>query len=82
MPVSLSTEELAALLTEKEDIFRSLPVPELFPGVEPLIRELSQCGKQLALVTGSSLAEAENMGGRSLPGGQRYHEPVCPPYGL
>ncbi len=58
--VSLSTEELSDLLSEKETIFRSLPAPELFPGVEELLLELFQSRKQLALVTGTSLAEAKS----------------------
>jgi beta-phosphoglucomutase len=56
---TLSKKEMAALLSEKEDTFRSLPCSPLFPGAAELVRELFLRGKKLALVTGTSMAEAE-----------------------
>jgi len=56
---SLSKAETAALLADKEEIFRSLPRSSLFPGAAELVTELLGRGKKLALVTGTSMAEAE-----------------------
>jgi len=58
--VCLSPERLSALLLEKEDLFRSLPRPTLFPGAQELVTELFRRGKKLALVTGTSMAEARS----------------------
>jgi beta-phosphoglucomutase len=56
---TLSETEMAGLLAEKEDTFRSLPCSPMFPGAADLVRELFLRGKKLALVTGTSMAEAE-----------------------
>lgn len=56
--LSLTRQRLAELLEEKQALFRSLPRPALFPHAEPLILDLSRHGRKLALVTGTSLAEA------------------------
>ena len=53
-------EETDSLLNTKETIFRSLPRPTLFRGVEELVNELRRRGKRLALVTGTSLMEAKD----------------------
>lgn len=53
-------EELPSILEKKEAIFRSLPRPSLFEGAEELVVALHQKGKRLALVTGTSLAEARD----------------------
>jgi len=55
-------DKLPSVLEKKEAIFRSMPRPPLFPGVEEFIQDLHGKGKKLALVTGTSLAEAtDNM---------------------
>jgi len=58
--VSPPARELEDALAEKEEIFRALPTPDLFPGVEALLQELFRRGKKLALVTGTSRAEAQS----------------------
>jgi beta-phosphoglucomutase len=57
--LTLPRKQLSDLLLEKEALFSSLPRPALFPGAEELITDLSRRGKKLALVTGTSLAEAQ-----------------------
>jgi len=64
--LSLTRQRLAELPPEKEPLFRSLPRPPLFPGAARLIDDLSRRGKKLALVTGTSLAEAQANLPRSL----------------
>jgi len=56
--LSLTRQQLSELLEEKQALFQSLPRPPLFPGAEQLILDLSRNGRKLALVTGTSLAEA------------------------
>ncbi len=58
--LSLPRQQMSDLLMEKEALFKSLPRPALFPGAEELISDLSRSGKKLALVTGTSMAEARN----------------------
>lgn len=56
--LALRTEQLLGILEEKEEIFRSLASPALFPGALELVEELHDAGKHLALVTGTSTTEA------------------------
>jgi len=54
----LSQDEIRKALEDKEEIFRSLASPTLFPGAERLVRTIRERGKKLALVTGTSGREA------------------------
>jgi beta-phosphoglucomutase len=56
--LQLSRDEIRKALDDKEEIFRSLASPTLFPGAERLIRTIRERGKRLALVTGTSGREA------------------------
>ena len=53
-----SQDEIRKALEDKEEIFRSVAIPTLFPGAEGLIRTIRERGKRLALVTGTSGREA------------------------
>jgi beta-phosphoglucomutase len=54
----LSQEEIRKALEDKEEIFRSLANPTLFPGADTLVQMIRERGKRLALVTGTSGEEA------------------------
>lgn len=59
-------EEVAKLLARKEEIFREIARPELFPGVEELLDSLWKRGYLLGLVTGTSRGEVEKILPQSL----------------
>ncbi|MEW6439444.1 MAG: HAD family phosphatase [bacterium] len=50
---------LLEILSRKEQIFRSLSFPKLFPGAQELVFDLRAADKRLALVTGTSASEVE-----------------------
>ena len=54
----LSPDEIRKALEDKEEIFRSLAHPTLFPGADTLVRMIREPGRKLALVTGTSGREA------------------------
>lgn len=54
----LPEDETRKALQKKEEIFRSLARPKLFPGAAALVREIRESGRRLALVTGTSEREA------------------------
>ncbi len=56
----LPRERLRRILEEKEEVFRSLARPRLFPGAEELVTEIHERGKRIALVTGTSRQETES----------------------
>ena len=57
--LEVSQNEVRKALEDKEEIFRSLARPTLFPGAQELVRTIRDRGKRLALVTGTSAREAE-----------------------
>lgn len=56
----LSQDEIRKALEDKEEIFRSLASPTLFPGADTIVRAIRDRGKRLALVTGTSGREARS----------------------
>jgi len=57
----LTMEEKQRLLQQKENLFKQIASPSLFPGIENLIEEAKQRGYRLALVTGTSKNEVESI---------------------
>jgi beta-phosphoglucomutase len=59
--INITQEECMKMLTEKEEMFRSIARVKLFGGIENFIHRISVSGTSVALVTGTSRGEMKRL---------------------
>ena len=59
--ITLSHDEIVKYTNEKEELFKKLPKPEIFPGIPEILNSLKKRIIPLALVTGTSYDELKEI---------------------